>query len=270
MGLVALSEYSLTTPFCLRQEQLYVVNGGRRSAQSKPPAHGHLPNHVTTKAHRLLRASCCPSAERAHQLPSLLYYRWVDTLWNPMRFTATLGGASQLQHPFSPPRVPLLAYACEVSLYTLLSQRLMPLPRDCHELTCNLLIQLYYLPASSSKSVTLEVKKPVHALTSKVPACQYNQVFQTHMLLLKNLSINKQISHHIRLQFFSSLNAIETCFVGLYCNRDPSLRLSELFITKTIFMLYSTQEMYKQGILLLQLQFLSKQHTHKHTSQCCS
>ena len=33
--------------------------------------------------------------------------------------------------------------------------------------------------------------------------------------------------------------AIGTCFVGLYCNGDPSLRLSKLFITITIFMLFS-------------------------------
>ena len=33
-------------------------------------------------------------------------------------------------------------------------------------------------------------------------------------------------------------------FVGLYCNRDPSLRLSKLSITITIFMLFSTQELF--------------------------
>ena len=49
---------------------LNVVNGGRGSAQSKPPAQGHMPKHVTTmKACRFLCASSCPSAERTNWLP---------------------------------------------------------------------------------------------------------------------------------------------------------------------------------------------------------
>ena len=65
-------------------------------------------------------------------------------------------------------------------------------PRDCHELTCNLLIQLYYLQSTVENIDQLQaakvryvvskaknyVKEPVHALTSKVPACQYNQVLE--------------------------------------------------------------------------------------------
>ena len=45
------------SPCSLRK--LNVVNGGRGSAQSKLPAQGHVPKHVTTKARRFLRASCC-------------------------------------------------------------------------------------------------------------------------------------------------------------------------------------------------------------------
>ena len=61
------------------------------------------------------------------------------------------------------------------------------------------------------------------------PVCCFASIIQYSVVIFMNL-------------IGRSLNAIETCFVGLYCNRDPSLRLSKLFTT--IAMLFSTQELF--------------------------
>ena len=67
----------------------------------------------------------------------------------------------------------------------------------------------------------------------------YNLTLQIRLILEYSVVIFMNLIVHNR-----SLKAIETCFVGLHCNRDPSLRLSKLFITRTIFMLFSMQDLF--------------------------
>ena len=85
-----------------------------------------------------------------------------------------------------------------------------PLPRDYHELTSILLIQLCYLSARwehrhdrpsatvwyvVSKAKIMSKSQWMHALISKVPACQYNQVLETldplATIIVKDLPINR-------------------------------------------------------------------------------
>ena len=72
----------------------------------------------------------------------------------------------------------------------------------------------------------------------------------TYKITTVQTFVQETVSHFCEILFrfsvviFMNLIGSQQVSKCLYCNRDPSLRLSKLFITITVFMLFSTQELF--------------------------